>query len=168
MWNRIKNTFKLQDDESKIKSMNILHIVLVIFIVSWILGGAYYLASSDAILILDPVPKLIGDKDSSNDINDFISLPHNLLSNSAPINISTNEVSKPKFKIKDSYKFGDIVVIRFFYTVGVIIDKSIPTGDSYVVLYRDENNVLEKINLPKDMLLSPPAGMVNPLSLIGK
>ena len=70
--------------------------------------------------------------------------------------------------MKDEYRFGDVVVIKYFYVEAVVMDRDrvLPLGDSYTILYKDRNHVLQKITLPKTMLMAPVEGVLSPASLL--
>jgi hypothetical protein len=64
-----------------------------------------------------------------------------------------------KFKIKSKYERGDIVFIKFFHIQAAVITEV--TTDTYMVLYRDANHVLQQTTLHREFLLSPPDGIWN-------
>lgn len=147
-------------DEKKIRSINFWHFVLVLFIVLW-MGGAYiYLDKKTEIANRLPLV-LIGDAASGVNMTNFFQVN--------PTNSSlfpTNYIFKQPFRMKTEHRFGDVVVVKFFYVEAVVLEKSSPTSDYYDIVYKDHNHVLQKISLPAEMLMVPVDGMLNPVSLL--
>jgi uncharacterized protein YpmB len=65
---------------------------------------------------------------------------------------STNEIAKPMLEQKDSYKKMDFVIINYFFVTGLVVDRQ---GNNYTIIYKDRNRVLQKVIVPKELLLSP-------------
>jgi hypothetical protein len=130
------------------------HYLLIAFIVVWVVG-AYFFLDNSPVAIPNPVPIL--DASGGLDLTNLFGL------------LSTNELIIPKppaFEVRDKYVFGDIVVVKFFYIHAVVLEKSSFGSDSYTILYKDRNHVLQKVVLSRDLLMAPANGTVNPISLL--
>lgn len=72
------------------------------------------------------------------------------------------KISEKSFTVEKEYARGDVVMIRYFNTYGVVEDKATFSKDYYRVLYRDNNHRLNFIDVPIDFLLKPAADALNP------
>lgn len=147
-------------DEKRIRNINFWHFILFAFIVVWV-GGAYlYLDNKTEIISNHPSLIVIGEPSSINLTNFF------QFNSSNPPSHLLNSLVKQPFITKPEYHPGDIVVVKFFYVEAIVIEKSSPARDDYEIMYKDHNHVLQKISLPKEMLMYPSEGVLNPVSLL--
>ena len=146
------------DDEKKMRSINSWYFVLVVFIIIWVIGAYVYLdKKADMSLNHPPVVVL----DSADGI---------MLSNMFKVSGTNMQLFPPTskqemFEVREKYQFGDVVVVKFFYVEAVVLEKS-ATSDQYTVMYKDHNHALQKISLPRTMLMYPRDGVLNPVSLL--
>lgn len=143
-------------DEKRIRNFNFWNAILIIFIVIWLAGAFVYLDKKTD--IKNPNPPIVV-LDSADGL---------VLSNMFSLGEKTNQVFPDvtsKFELREKYDVGDIIVVKFFYVEGVIMEKN-TTSDSYTIIYKDHNHVLQLITLPRQFLLYPKAGVLNPVSLL--
>lgn len=141
-------------DEKKVRSVNFWYIVLVVFIVVWMGGSFLYLNHKTHDLANNPPVTII---DAAGGID---------LSNLSKIGTNQIPGKSSLFTVKETYTFGDTVIIKYFYVKAVVLDKAAALGDSYNLIYKDHNHVLQKITLPREMLLAPMEGTLPPSSLL--
>jgi hypothetical protein len=141
-------------DEKRIRSMNLWYFALIGFVCVWVTGAYLYFSKKDS------SPKSSSAIDVSGDLSfsNFMTL-----TNKSPLLVNTMARESSLFTEKKTYSLGDIVVIRYFYVAGVVLEKH---GDYYDVVYKDHNHTLQKITLTKAMLLSPKDGVLNPVSML--
>ena len=135
-------------------------ILLVVFIVVWMVGSNLYLNHQVSSVKPQPIVVL----DSAGGINLFSNLFR--IGNTNFQFKTASKISVPRYEIKDKYSYGDVVVIKYFYIEAVVLDKTQPSGDVYTVLYKNHNHDLQKIALPRTMLMMPSDGIVNPAALL--
>lgn len=166
MWNLLR--YKRREDtseEKKLRSINFWYVLLLSFIILWVAGAYVYLykKTDDALLTSPPIVLVEGlGGISPDEFTNFFTM------NSSNMNSLLPELSSkpPLFEAKEVYEIGEIVVVRYFYVEAVIIDRSYPGGNSYTILYKDHDHALRTINLPKNLLMSPKNGVLNPFSLL--
>lgn len=140
MWNYTVE--KEYSDQKNIKYSRILYALVITFVITW-MGGVYlYLKDRFDPPHLHDVPVI---ERGDYAFGEFYTKEY-WDSNPPPVKPSD-------YTILEKYNIGDIVTIRYFFIEGVVMDKSIPTGDNYSVLYRDKNHTLQKIILPRRMLM---------------
>ncbi len=150
-------------DEKKVRTFGIWHFILVAFIIIWMVG-AYTFLKEKVDVTYDASPIIV--LDSGGNINLLTNLfEPQLKTNAVKSQTETNAMTMPSVVVKPEYHYGDIVIIKYFYVEGVVLGKS-AVGDDYTVVYKDHNHVLQKISLPRTMLLSPTNGALNPISLL--
>jgi hypothetical protein len=154
MWQEVNKKSPESSDEKKIRHVNFWYVVLVVFIVVWMGGSFLYLNHQTHDLANNP-PVAILDAAGGIDLS--------ILSKTG-----TNQHAGkiPLFTVKETYEFGDTIIIKYFYVKAVVLGKSATLGDSYEVIYKDHNHVLQKIILPRMMLLAPEEGTLPPSSLL--
>lgn len=162
MW-KPKDKKPTTPDEKKVRSFGIWQFLLVTFIVLWMVG-AYVFLEQKTRSNSTTIPVVVLDNVNGVDFSNFTKIG----SNTSTIYFTKkNELNnRPDFECKDNYSMGDIVVVKYFYVEAVVIDKSLPSGNAYTILYKDHNHVLQKIILPKEMLMAPAEGVLNPVSLL--
>ena len=62
---------------------------------------------------------------------------------------------------------GDVVSVKFFGITGIVLEKHdyIDNSASYIILYKDNNHVLQKIELMDWMIYKPTKESLSPFSL---
>lgn len=162
MWKFQRKVKELETpDEKKVRSIGVWHFVLMAFIVLWMVGAYIYLDKKSDVTVGSP-PVIVLDSSGGVTLTNFFTAGTNSQMLPALPTVGT----KPSYEVKAKYSFGDVVVVKYFYVTGVIIDKSLPVGDSYTVLYKDHNHVLQKVVLPRTMLMTPTDGSFSPVSLL--
>ena len=141
MWKTGKS--KEGGDEKNIRYSRILYMLVIAFVISWMSGVYFYLKDRFDIPHIKDVA--VSDNGTNYTIGEFYSFDE--WRTNPPYLTSTD------YTILEKYNIGDIVMIRYFFIEGVIMDRSIPTGDNYSVLYKDKNYALHKITLPRKMLM---------------
>lgn len=116
------------------------HFLLLLLIVGWILGSYIY---------LNRTPEEQSTVVTEGTIT-------NLFPSTPP---EANISGHTKFRIKSKYEKGEVVFIKFFRVQGVVIENG--NEENYTILYRDRSGILQKIIIPKYMLLAPPDGIWN-------
>jgi len=150
-------------DTIQLKKLNRLAIGLIIFIMIWTVSIFLYIDKKTE--EKPPIPILMIDPSSGKITNMVYSnfFPTNLASQLQPS--KTNEIVKPLYEQKDTYDTMEFVIINYFFIGGMVVDKS---GNNYTIMYRDYNRVLQKVIVPREMLLTPTSSAgVNPASLLG-
>lgn len=132
------NDNDLQVDK-QVKQINTYICMLVLITILWAIVSFWYISEKQI-----SIPKFI----------DTLTNPTNEVVTGGT---STNISIKPT---DQSYNKHDIVIIKFFFIEGIIIEK---TKDLYVILYKDQHNVLQKITLPEDLLFKPSAELLFPV-----
>lgn len=89
------------------------------------------------------------DKKTSHNDEISIATTNNLI-NVVNSNINTLQTNTFFYK-KDNYKINDIVLINHFFIKGVVIETS---QEHCVIMYKDNNNVLQKVVVSKHLLLT--------------
>lgn len=149
-------------DTAQLKNLNRWLIGLIAFIIIWSVAIIFYVDKKTEERL--PVPILMFDPSSGKITNMAYSnlFPTNFIANPEPS--KTNEIVKPLFEQKDRYEEMEFVIINYFFISGMVVERS---GNNYTVMYRDYNRVLQKIIVPKEMLLSPTSSAgVNPTALL--
>ena len=157
-------------DKSEIKILNRWLIALAVIIILWAAGIIMYVDKRTS-PSNHPLPIIMVDADTGKVIdpaytNLFVhSLASEVSKNANMSDISAPEnATKPLFEQKEFYNIKDFVVVNYFYVEGIIVDRS---GDDYTVMYKDHNHVLQKLTLPKELLLAPTSkNSVSPVSLL--
>lgn len=152
-------------ESKEVKNLNRWLIALVIFVTIWSLGIFVYVgqkvevpATEESISAL-VVGGYTGKIVSTSYTNLFA-----LTQTNKNGTVSTNEIAH--YEHRDVYKKLDFVIIDHFFIEGIVVDKS---GDNYTVLYKDRNRSLQRIIVPKTLLLIPaPSTWVNPYELKGE
>ena len=161
--------WKLQDkdsktlDEKKVKNIGVWHFILVAFIVIWMAGAYVFLEQKTRTIVANP-PVVVLDSTAGIDFSNFAQIG----TNASRIYLSKDneQRNRPDFEVKERYEIGEIIVVKYFYVEAVIVDKTLPIGNAYTILYKDHNHVLQKITLPREMLMAPAEGVLNPVSLL--
>lgn len=164
MWRFVKKRNNESEDERRVRTINVWHFVLIVFIVIWMAGAYLYLNKKTELSLVTPPVLLVNGSNSNLDLTNFFGLAatnNPLIPSIKPL---TNSTASPMFETKPRYDAGDVVVVKYFYVQAVIVEKV--GQDSYAILYKDHNHVLQKIVLPKAFLLSLSAGTLNPFSLL--
>lgn len=145
-------------DEKRVKNGNFWYVILIAFIVLWMFGAYYYLHTKNQLNTNPPVVVL--DSTSGIDIGGFFRT--NPIS--SKLSLTNSSLVQPMYGVRSHYDVGDIIIVKYFYVEAVVLGKN--AGDSYVVLYKDHNHTLQRVSLPRIMLLSPVDGVLNPASLL--
>lgn len=149
------------DESVKLKTLNIWMFILVGIAIIWTGLIIFYVEKKTdkisnyrmPIIMVDSVGKIIDPS----------------YTNLFPVSFVSQEKTNnklpyvPLFESKDSYEIMDVIIVKFFYIRGVVIDKS---GDRYTILYKDQSHIIQQISLPKEFLLSPTSRDLNPFSLL--
>jgi len=143
-------------DEKQIRSFEIWYFVLVGFIVIWMMGAYVYLDKKTDVTLSNP-PVVVLDAVNGIDMTNFFQVK----SNQTQLFPKT---ARPMFEIRDKYEVGEVVVVKYFYVEAVVLEKQ--AGDSYVIMYKDHNHTLQKIAIPRTLLMCPAEGVLNPVSLL--
>jgi hypothetical protein len=154
MIERLTKKLAEMTDEKKVQSSNFWNFLLIAFIVLWMVGAYLYLdGKSDVAMDISPVVVL--DSVTSLNLTNFFQAS------------STNfPVGKSAFINKEKYSYGELVIVKAFYVEALVIEVPPIGGTDYTLLYKDHNHVLQKIILPKTMLMSPVNGGIDPVSLL--
>jgi len=145
-------------DEKQVRSFEIWYLVLVAFIVVWIMGAYVYLDKKTDVTIGNP-PVVVLDAVNGVNLTNFFQVN----SNQTQL-YPKNPLPHPMFTIREQYEVGEIIVVKYFYVEAVVVEKQ--ANDFYVVMYKDHNHVLQKLALPRAMLMYPAEGVLNPVSLL--
>lgn len=149
-------------DTAQLKTLNRWLLGCLVFIIVWSVAIFFYVNKKTE--EKSPIPVIMVDPTTGKITNvSYTNLfPANFV---APTPTATNQVVKPMYEQKDSYEKMDFVIINYFFVSGLVVDKN---GDNYTVMYRDYNRVLQKIIVPKELLLAPTeTAPVNPAALLG-
>jgi hypothetical protein len=144
-------------DTDQLKQLNRWLFLLVIFIVVWALGMVFYVQKrteppAKPITPLVAIDTTSGKVTNSSYVNLF------------PKAISGGSPSKLAYEQRESYQVMDFVIINYFFVEGLVVEKK---GDDYTVMYKNEEGTLQKITVPKELLIAPASGtVVNPASLL--
>ena len=152
MWSELQKKLNTETpDEKKVRHFNYWYLLLIGFIVVWMVGSFIYLN-----------PKTYDVTSNS---------PVTILDAAGGINLSALTQTETNYTkatlqcvVRDHYVFGDIVIIKFFQIRAVVLDKAATSSDSYNIIYKDHVHTLQRITLPRAMLLSPANG-APPISL---
>ena len=136
MW-KINKSIK-NEEETNLKCYRILHFLFIVFIACWMIGVYFYIKEKYE------VPHATDVTLTSDSF--YFSTNHLNPNNTTPVQI-------PDYVVLEKYNIGDIVTIRYFLIEGVVVNRSIPSGENYSILYKDINHTLHKITLPKKMLM---------------
>ena len=144
-------------DQTNFTTLNRWLIALVIGIIIWIIGIVILIEQkADRTIMSTPpvIPKIL----SSNVVASATATVTTIKSN------SFNKV-KPLFEQKKSYDVQDVIIINHFWVEGIVVEKL--NENTYTIMYKDHNHVLQKITLPKEFLLSPTSkNSISPISLL--
>jgi hypothetical protein len=150
-----------EKDTNQLKNLNRWLLALVGFIIIWSVGIFVYV-DQKAETPKPPIPVIMVDPATGKVTNvahakivppAFVSTPK-----------TTNEIGNPMFEQRGSYEKMDFVIINYFFIAGLVVDRQ---GDNYTIMYKDYNRVLQRIIVPKELLLFPTsANGVNPASLL--
>ena len=158
MWNLNRKSIQETPDEKKVRSSNFWYILLVAFIVLWMTGAYIYLDKKTDVTIGNP-PVIVLDAVNGIDMTNFFR------ANPSQTQLyPTNNIPRPMFEVRENYNLGDVVVVKYFYVEAVVLEKQ--AGDSYVIMYKDHNHTLQKIAIPRTLLMYPADGVLNPVSLL--
>lgn len=148
-------------DTAQLKNLNRWLTGLIAFIVIWTIVIVFYVDKKTEDQL--PVPILMFDPSSGKITNLVYSnlFPTNFIASKELS--KTNDTVKPLFEQKDRYEKMEFVIINYFFISGLVIDQN---DNNYTIMYRDYNRVLQKIIVPKEMLLSPTSSAVNPTALL--
>lgn len=130
-----------ESSNSNHSNSHLWHLLLLVLMVSWVAGSYLYLNHQSK------ENKEINIEETLTNL--FPSIPQ--------------QPSHLRFRVKEKYEIGEIVFVKFFRIQAVIIEPV--NTENYVVLYRDRNYVLQRVTLPKEMLLVPPDGIWNTFPL---
>lgn len=161
MWKFMREPKTCSPAEKKTRTFGAWHFILIVFVVTWMISAYVFLKDGVDDVIHDVSPAIVLDEHGK--INLFPNLFEPRMRTNK-IQVDTNS-TMPSIVVKPDYHYGDIVIIKYFYVGGVVLSKS-AVGDDYTVMYKDHNHVLQKISLPRTMLLSPTNGALNPISLM--
>ncbi len=160
VWEKLKKKVEEIPDEKKIRSISIWHFVLVAFIVLWMVGAYVYLDKKTQMSIAAP-PVIVLDEAAGITLTNFFQIN----STNRQLSPAARNPTKPLFEIREKYFLGDVVVVKYFYVEAIVIGNS-AVGDDYVILYKDHNHTLQKISLPRALLMAPADGFLNPVSML--
>lgn len=151
-------------DANKLENLNRWLIVLVVFIILWTIGIVLYVdQKTEKPNVVPPVAAL--DLRTGKIVNpSFTNLfPAPIVSPVKPTKTNSPAVP-PLYEQKQSYEKMEFVIVNYFFVEGLVVDVQ---GDNYTVMYKDHNRVLQRITVPKELLMAPtPGTSVNPASLI--
>lgn len=167
------NNVNPPDNQKELNKLNIIMGIIIVFIIVWGTWRLYQTNLTDDTHSESEPPVMIMDYLTGQFTNtsNFILPDLNFsITNQFQIpdsNFKTNVPSvKPYFETKKSYKKMEYVIINYYYVPALVLESD---GDDYTVLYRDRNRVLQKITLPREMLLTPTSNyVVDPLSLLNE
>ena len=144
-------------ESDQLNSLNRLLALLVAFIIGWSVFIFFYVQKRTD--DLKPTPQIVYLDPNSGTITNTAYA--NLFPHTA---VSHPSGGKPLYEEKSSYEVMDYVIINYFFVEGLVVDKK---GDNYTVMYKDYNRVLQRIIVPRQMLLVPaPGTAIAPTSLI--
>jgi hypothetical protein len=144
-------------DTDQLKQLNRWLFLLVIFIVVWALGMVFYVQKRTEPQVTPVVPLVSVDATTGK-------ITNNAAVNLFPPTIAKGAPKKSAYEQRESYQVIDFVIINYFFVEGLVLEKK---GDEYTVLYKNEAGTLEKITVPKELLIAPASGtVVNPASLM--
>ena len=148
-------------DERKLRSVNFWYVLLLSFIIVWMCGAYLYLYTKTENSASPPIVLIEGGGVDLNSISNLFSV------NAPPVSTNDLKGAKPLFVTKEDYSIGEVVIVKYFYVEAVVIDKSIPNGSAYTLLYKDHNHTLRTIKLSKTLIMAPAdTGSLNPVSLL--
>jgi len=153
-------------DTIELKKLNKWLLALVVFIVVWSVGLLLYV-DQRVDHVRSTTPAIITVDTHSGKISNpaHMNLFPPAMQTKQTKELTNGNLSKPVYEQKQTYEVMDFVVINYFFINGLIAEKS---GDEYVVLYKDHNHVLQKVTVPRTLLLSPTSYYgVSPAALIG-
>jgi hypothetical protein len=143
-------------DSHQLKNLNRWLAGLVVFIIIWTVGVLAVVKKKD-----EPQPHtpVVTVNESSGKVTNptYVNL--------FPKGIAAPVIPKnPAYQRKEVYQAMDLVIINYFFVEAIVIERN---GENYTVMYKDENRVLQKVIVPRELLMSPsPGTVVNPASLI--
>lgn len=146
-------------DTDQLKQLNRWLLLLVVFIIVWALGMVFYVqkrteAPPKPLTPLVAVDTISGKVTNSSYVNLF------------PKAIANGSPSKLAYEQRETYQVMDFVIINYFFVEGLVVEKK---GDDYTVMYKDEKGTLQKIIVPRELLIAPASGtVVNPASLLSR
>lgn len=154
----LKQNEKATQDGKKVERSTFWYVLLIISIILWMAGSYFYLDYKANVILSNP-PVVILDATSGVNMTNFFRV------NPSQTQLyPTNSAPRPMFEIRENYNIGDVVVVKYFYVEAVVLEKQ--TGDSYVIMYKDHNHTLQKIAIPRSLLMYPADGVLNPVSLL--
>ena len=143
-------------DSHQLKNLNRWLTGLVVFIIIWTIGVLLVIKKKDESAPYTPV--VMVDSASGK------------ITNSTYVNLFPKGIAAPvipknsAYQRKEVYQVMDYVIINYFFVEGLVVERN---GENYTVMYKDENQVLQKVIVPRELLMSPsPGTVVNPASLI--
>ncbi len=148
-------------ENKEIKNLNRWLIALAIFVTIWSIGIFIYVSQKVEPSDSNPVPPIVMDG-SSNKIANIIH------TNPIPFKTLTENNLPPQsmYVQKDVYKKNEVVIINYFFVEGIVMDRS---GDNYTIMYKDRSGTLQRIIVPKTLLLVPSSyAWMNPAGLIAE
>jgi len=150
-----------EKDTVQLQNLNRWLIALVAFMLVWTVGIFFFMNSKKLETQLPAIPVISVDPTTGKITNVLHSnlFPKGFTSSPAATNTT------PLFVQKSTYVKMEYVIINYFFVAGIVVDVQ---GDAYTVMYRDANRCLQKVVVPKELLLVPTsASGVNPASLLG-
>jgi hypothetical protein len=153
-------TQSAKPDSTQLKNLNRWLIGLVAFMLIWTVGILAYVDKKPE-KEMPPIPVIRIDPHTGKITN----VAHSkLVPKTSAVKFSPTN-SSPVFVQKDSYEKMEFVIINYFFVSGIVVDSS---AGNYTIMYRDANRCLQKIEVPREFLLSPTSAYgVNPTSLLG-
>lgn len=145
-------------NSAQIKNLNRWLMGLLAFIIIWSVGILIYVQKK-ADDVTPHVPVVMVDVGTGRVTN-------NSYANLFPKSIASNTMAHAKsaYERKEVYQVFDYVIINYFFVEGMVIERD---GENYTVLYKTYDRTLQRIIVPRELLLSPsPGTIVNPASLI--
>jgi hypothetical protein len=143
-------------DSNQLKNLNRWLAGLVVFIIIWTVGVLAVVQHKDEPKAYTPV--VIVDEATGKVTNPtYVNLfPKGIAAPVIPKNTA--------YQRREVYQVMDFVIINYFFVEGIVMERN---GENYTVMYKDENRVLQKVIVPRELLMSPsPGTAVNPASLI--
>jgi hypothetical protein len=140
-------------DDQHVRHTNHLILALIAFIVCWMVGScAYFYKKTDPSSANPPV--LVLDATHSLSVGGFFT-------NAPSVRMisPTNQTSvlSAGSREKKQYEPGDVLIVKYFHIIVVVLESPKSSEGDYLVFYRDHNNTLQKISLPRMMLMVPPS-----------
>ena len=153
-----------EEEQKQIRRLNQWIVVLFVFGVVWTIGMFIYFDFQPREKMSNMFPIIIVDSESGKIVSSFYT---NFPTPEPPLvadpTKQTNSPCKPIFEQKETYNVGDFVVIKYFYTGGIVVGKR---DSNYSIVYRSDNR-LESIDVPGGLLLSPTSAHgIDPFCLI--